>query len=108
MAPDSCLPLLHAEGRIATTLRIYEQSTFFSPKHSRFGCCIAKHFGAVWGDWAEHEDLQIGYLMALHDVWRNAIALQNYTLSGGLHTPMPSGSSTTTINLSNAGGGAQE
>jgi cobalt-zinc-cadmium efflux system outer membrane protein len=52
--------------------------------------------------------LQIGYLMALHDVWRNAIALQNYTLSGGLHTPMSSGSSTTTINLPNAGGGAQE
>jgi outer membrane protein, heavy metal efflux system len=51
--------------------------------------------------------LQIGYLMALHDVWRNAIALQNYTLSGGLHMPMPSGSSTTTINLPNAGG-AQE
>ena len=48
--------------------------------------------------------LQISYLMALHDVWRNAIALQNYTLSGGLHTPMSSGSSTTTINLPNAGG----
>jgi cobalt-zinc-cadmium efflux system outer membrane protein len=51
--------------------------------------------------------LQVGYIMALHDVWRNAIALQNYTLSGGLHSPMSSGSSTTTINLPNAGG-AQE
>jgi cobalt-zinc-cadmium efflux system outer membrane protein len=48
--------------------------------------------------------LQISYLMALHDVWRSAIALQNYTLSGGLHSPMSSGSSTTTINLPNAGG----
>jgi len=48
--------------------------------------------------------LQIGYITALHDVWRNAIALQNYTLSGGLHTPMSSGFSTTTINLPNGGG----
>jgi cobalt-zinc-cadmium efflux system outer membrane protein len=48
--------------------------------------------------------LQISYLMALHDVWRSAIALQNYTLSGGLHSPISSGSSTTTINLPNAGG----
>jgi cobalt-zinc-cadmium efflux system outer membrane protein len=48
--------------------------------------------------------LQISYLIALHDVWRSAIALQNYTLSGGLQTPMSSGSSTTTINLPNTGG----
>jgi outer membrane protein, heavy metal efflux system len=48
--------------------------------------------------------LQISYLMALHDVWRSAIALQNYTLTGGLDTPMSSGSSTTTINLPNTGG----
>jgi cobalt-zinc-cadmium efflux system outer membrane protein len=51
--------------------------------------------------------LQIGYIMALHDVWKNAVALQNYTLSGGLHMPMSSGSSTTTINTPNSGG-AQE
>lgn len=48
--------------------------------------------------------LQISYLMALHDVWRSAIALQNYTLSGGLDMPMPSGSSTTSINLPDGGG----
>jgi cobalt-zinc-cadmium efflux system outer membrane protein len=48
--------------------------------------------------------LQISYLMALHDVWRSAIALQNYTLTGGLDAPMSSGSSTTTINLPNTGG----
>lgn len=47
--------------------------------------------------------LQISYLMALHDVWRSAIALQNYTLTGGLDTPMSSGS-TTAINLPNASG----
>ncbi len=48
--------------------------------------------------------LQISYLMALHDVWRSAIALQNYTLTGGLDTPLSSGSSTTSINLPNTGG----
>lgn len=51
--------------------------------------------------------LQIGYIMALHEVWSNAIALQNYLLNGGLRAPMSSGSSTTTINLPNSGG-AQE
>lgn len=51
--------------------------------------------------------LQISYVMALHDVWRTAIRLQNYTLIGGLDTPMSSGSSTTTINPPNVGG-AQE
>ena len=51
--------------------------------------------------------LQIGYLTALHEVWRNAIALENYTLSGGLNTHMSSGSSTTTINLPNSGGGQE-
>jgi cobalt-zinc-cadmium efflux system outer membrane protein len=51
--------------------------------------------------------LQIGYLTALHDVWRNAIALQNYTLSGALHAPMSGSSSTTTINLPNGGGGQE-
>jgi cobalt-zinc-cadmium efflux system outer membrane protein len=47
--------------------------------------------------------LRISYLMALHDVWRSAIALQNYTLSGGLQTPTSSGSPTTSINLPAAG-----
>src|SRR5882757_826735 len=51
--------------------------------------------------------LQISYLVALHDVWKSAIALENYTLNGGLQSPMSSGSSTTTINPPNAGG-AQE
>ena len=49
--------------------------------------------------------LQIGYINALHEVWRNAIALQNYTLRGGLQSPMSSSSPTTTNNLPNGGGG---
>uniref|UniRef100_E6PXW8 Putative Outer membrane efflux protein n=1 Tax=mine drainage metagenome TaxID=410659 RepID=E6PXW8_9ZZZZ len=48
--------------------------------------------------------LQISYLMALHDVWRSAIALQNYTLTGGLDHPTSSGSSSTMINLPNNSG----
>ena len=50
--------------------------------------------------------LQIHYLEALRDVWQSAIALQNYTLSGGLDTPMSRGSSSTSINLPAAGGSA--
>jgi cobalt-zinc-cadmium efflux system outer membrane protein len=51
--------------------------------------------------------LELSYLAALHNVWRSALALQNYTLIGGLDAPMSSGPSTTTINLPNSGG-AQE
>ncbi len=51
--------------------------------------------------------LQINYLMALHDVWQSAVALQNYTLSGGLQMPMSSGSSNTSINLPAAGGSTE-
>ena len=50
------------------------------------------------------EPTSISYLMALHDVWRSAVALENYTLTGGLDTPVSSGPATTTINLPNAGG----
>jgi outer membrane protein, heavy metal efflux system len=46
-------------------------------------------------------------MTALHQLWRNAIALQNYTLTGGLEMPMSSGSSATTINLPNAGGSSE-
>ena len=51
--------------------------------------------------------LQISYLKALHDVWQYATSLENYTLSGGLDTPMSSGSPAATVNLQN-GGGPQE
>lgn len=50
--------------------------------------------------------LQVDYLHALSQVWNNALALQNYTLSHGLDQPMNTGSQSTTINLPN-GGGAQ-
>jgi cobalt-zinc-cadmium efflux system outer membrane protein len=51
--------------------------------------------------------LQVGYIHALENLWMNAIALQNYTLSFGLGAPMPSGNVSTTLNLPNSGGGGQ-
>lgn len=47
--------------------------------------------------------LQIGYLTALHDVWVNAVSLQNFNLSGGLDAPSSTGSPSTTINLPASG-----
>jgi cobalt-zinc-cadmium efflux system outer membrane protein len=47
--------------------------------------------------------LQIGYLMALLDAWTNAIALQNYALSGGLTAPESSSSSIPSSSLSSSG-----
>jgi cobalt-zinc-cadmium efflux system outer membrane protein len=52
--------------------------------------------------------LQIGYLSALRDVWTNAIALENFTLGGGLDAPTSTGSSTSNINLPYASSGALE
>ena len=52
--------------------------------------------------------LQIGYLAALHNVWTNAVALQSYTLSGGLTAPMSTGGPSTSINLPNASAGSSE
>jgi cobalt-zinc-cadmium efflux system outer membrane protein len=52
--------------------------------------------------------LQVGYINALQGLWSTAIALQNYTLTDGLMAPSPSGTTSTTLNLPNAGGaGAQ-
>ena len=50
--------------------------------------------------------LQIGYLTALHEVWANAIALQNYTLNGGLDAPRSKGSPSTAIDPANSAGGS--
>ncbi|HEY4046626.1 MAG TPA: TolC family protein [Acidobacteriaceae bacterium] len=47
--------------------------------------------------------LQIGYVMALRDVWTNAVALENYTLSGGLAAPVSSGSPSPGVPLSSSG-----
>jgi outer membrane protein, heavy metal efflux system len=48
--------------------------------------------------------LQAAYVAALENVWNSAIALQNYTLSGGLDTPVPSGLTSTTANLPDSAG----
>ncbi|HEX7363408.1 MAG TPA: TolC family protein [Bryobacteraceae bacterium] len=49
--------------------------------------------------------LQAAYISALQNVWTNAVALQNDTLSGGLAAAMPSGSTSTTLNPPAAGSG---
>ena len=51
--------------------------------------------------------LQVSYLMALRETWTNAVALQNFTLSGGLDEPRSSGSSSTSINIPGASGGVE-
>jgi cobalt-zinc-cadmium efflux system outer membrane protein len=48
--------------------------------------------------------LRVSYIQALENLWKSAIALQNFTLSGGLDAPTPSGDSSTTINLPNSSG----
>jgi outer membrane protein, heavy metal efflux system len=47
--------------------------------------------------------LQIGYVMALRDVWTNAVELENYTLSGGLTAPVASSSPSSGVPLSSNG-----
>jgi hypothetical protein len=50
--------------------------------------------------------LQISYIDVLNSVWQNAIALQSFTLKGGLEAPMRTATSTTTINPPNSSGGS--
>lgn len=52
--------------------------------------------------------LEVNYIRTLESLWTNASTLRNFTLSGGLNVPTPSGSSSTTINLPNGGGGPVE
>lgn len=52
--------------------------------------------------------VQVNYITALEKLWMNATALQNFALSGGLDAPIPSGSSSTTVNLPNSGDGSAE
>ena len=47
--------------------------------------------------------LQLGYIQALDREWRAAIALQNYSLTSGLDTPMDAGEDNTTMNLPTGG-----
>jgi cobalt-zinc-cadmium efflux system outer membrane protein len=48
--------------------------------------------------------LQIDYLRALSTVWISEVALENYSLSGGLEAPASDATMSTTINLPNGGG----
>ncbi len=48
--------------------------------------------------------LQVGYLEVLEQAWQNAIALKRFVLTDGLSAPMPSGSSSTSLNLPTGGG----
>jgi cobalt-zinc-cadmium efflux system outer membrane protein len=51
--------------------------------------------------------LQAAYLVALHNVWRSAIALQNFTLSGGLEVPASSASGAATASSFGSEGGQE-
>ena len=51
--------------------------------------------------------LKMGYLMALHDVWRSAVALQNFTLSGALGGSTPSDAATTMLKPTSSGEGQE-
>ena len=48
--------------------------------------------------------LQVAYIDVLKDLWRNAIALENFTLAGGLDAPSSIGSQSTSLNLPGAAG----
>ena len=52
--------------------------------------------------------LQIGYLSALEEAWSNAVALQNFTLGGGLEMPGSSRSASTERNGPGRSAGALE
>ena len=52
--------------------------------------------------------LKIRYVQTLEQLWRNAIALQDFTLTGGLDTPTSSDIGITPINLPNRTGGQPE
>jgi len=52
--------------------------------------------------------IEVNYIQTLESLWTNASALRNFTLSGALSVPTSAGSSSTTINLPNGGGGSVE
>jgi cobalt-zinc-cadmium efflux system outer membrane protein len=51
--------------------------------------------------------LQAAYIRVLEDLWRNTIALQNFTLSGALEAPPSGGNPSTTLNTTGSGGAVQ-
>ena len=50
--------------------------------------------------------LQVSYIAALTSVWQNAIALQNYSLQGGLDMPATTSTPATNINLPGSASGS--
>jgi cobalt-zinc-cadmium efflux system outer membrane protein len=52
--------------------------------------------------------LDVGYIRTLENLWMNAIALQNFTLTGGLDAPTSSGSASTTVNVPSSGASSVE
>jgi cobalt-zinc-cadmium efflux system outer membrane protein len=52
--------------------------------------------------------LRIGYVQALRNLWTNTVALQHFTLSGGLESIGSTENSVLNSNLPNAGGGLSE
>lgn len=52
--------------------------------------------------------LQISYIRTLQNLWMNAVALQHFTLTGGLAAPTPASGPGISINLPNPGGGSSE
>jgi cobalt-zinc-cadmium efflux system outer membrane protein len=51
--------------------------------------------------------LQSAYIRVLEDLWRNTVALQNFTLSGALEAPSSNSSPSTTLNQPGSGGSGQ-
>ncbi len=52
--------------------------------------------------------LRVAYINVLRDLWSNAIALQNYTLTGGLNAPAASDDAGTNLNLPTSGSGGPQ
>ena len=52
--------------------------------------------------------LQVSYVETLEHLWRDAIALQHFTLTDGLQAPISSGSFSTTMNPPSGTGGPPE
>jgi outer membrane protein, heavy metal efflux system len=50
--------------------------------------------------------MQVAYIRVLQELWANAIALQNYALSGGLNALTASGDNRTILNPAGSGGSA--
>ena len=106
----------------ATLAQSYESARFEAdryrtellPRSSKaYELCLAKYqemaqaYPQVLVSQRTYFQLRIGYLMAVRDVWKSAIALRNYRLTGGLQTPLSISSATTVINTPSSAGGQE-